>query len=92
MALQLGVLRDALLEGGVSPEKAGAAAEEVAGYENRLTKLTTMVQAMIGIGMLLLASQGAIWLEIGKQNAQAAELTAKISQMDATLTKIAAGH
>ena len=46
MALQLGALREALIEGGTSPEKAGAAAEEVASYENRLagveTKLVTL--------------------------------------------------
>ena len=39
MALQLAALREALLEAGASPEKAGAAAEEVASYENRLTKI-----------------------------------------------------
>jgi hypothetical protein len=46
MALQLGALREALIEGGTSPEKAAAAAEEVASYENRLagveTKLVTL--------------------------------------------------
>jgi hypothetical protein len=36
MALQLGALREALIEGGTSPEKAAAAAEEVAGYEVQL--------------------------------------------------------
>jgi hypothetical protein len=35
MALQLGSLRDALLDAGASPEKADRAAEEAAGYENR---------------------------------------------------------
>jgi hypothetical protein len=39
MALQLGALREALIEGGASPEKANAAAEEVATYENRLAKI-----------------------------------------------------
>ena len=38
MALQLGALREALIDGGASPEKA-AAAEEVASYENRLAKI-----------------------------------------------------
>lgn len=36
MAIQLGALRDALLDGGTSPESAARAAEEVAGYENGL--------------------------------------------------------
>jgi hypothetical protein len=39
MALQLGALREALIDGGASPEKAAAAAEEVASYENRLAKI-----------------------------------------------------
>jgi hypothetical protein len=39
MALQLGALREALIEGGASPEKSAAAAEEVASYENRLAKI-----------------------------------------------------
>jgi hypothetical protein len=33
MALQLGALRDALIEAGASEEKASHAAEEMAGYE-----------------------------------------------------------
>jgi hypothetical protein len=39
MTLQLGALRDALIEAGASPEKASAAAEELAGYENRLASM-----------------------------------------------------
>ncbi len=39
MALQLGALRDALIEAGASAEKAAKAAEEIAGYENRLAKI-----------------------------------------------------
>jgi hypothetical protein len=35
MALQLGALRDALIEAGASVEKAEKAAEELAAYENR---------------------------------------------------------
>ena len=38
MALQLGALRDALIEAGASAEKAAKAAEEIA-YENRLAKI-----------------------------------------------------
>ncbi len=35
MALQLGALRDALLDAGASEAKAALAAEELAGYETR---------------------------------------------------------
>ncbi len=83
MALQLGALRDALVEAGVSEANAKAASEEVAGYENRLTRLTTMVQAMIAIGMLLLASQGTIWLELGKLSSKIDQIGIKIDQIGA---------
>ena len=39
MAIQLGALRDALLDAGASPEKAGKAAEELAGYEDEFSLL-----------------------------------------------------
>ena len=39
MALQLGAVRDALIEAGASVEKADKAAEELAGYETRLAKI-----------------------------------------------------
>lgn len=48
MALQLGALREALIEGGTSPEKAAAAAEEVASYENRLAGVETKLVALDG--------------------------------------------
>jgi hypothetical protein len=35
MALELGALRDALVDAGADPDKARKAAEELAGYENR---------------------------------------------------------
>jgi hypothetical protein len=41
MALQLGALRDALLDAGAAPAKAAAASEEVAAYENRLASIDT---------------------------------------------------
>lgn len=39
MALQLGALRDALIQAGAGAEKAGLAAEEVASYERRVSSL-----------------------------------------------------
>jgi hypothetical protein len=48
--LQLGALRDALIDAGASPEKADRAAEELAGYENpvlcrKLTKQNSPIRA-----------------------------------------------
>lgn len=57
MALQLGALRTALLDAGAKPETADRAAEEVAGYDNRLatmdtrlTVLTVMVAGLYAVG------------------------------------------
>jgi len=72
-----GALRDALPDAGAKPETAKEAAEEVAGYENRLTRLTTMVQVMLAIGLLLLGSQAAIWMEIGKLNGSLTQLNSR---------------
>jgi hypothetical protein len=79
MALQLGALRDALLDAGVAKDKADAAAEEVAGYENRLTKLTTLVQAAIAILVILLGSQAALWTQLGKIDGQLAGMTSRLT-------------
>ena len=81
MALQLGALRDALIEAHVSPATAAAAAEEVAGYENRLTRLTTLTQVSIGILVILLGSQAALWAEIGHMNGQLQRVTVQIDQI-----------
>lgn len=69
MALQLGALRDALIDAGAKPEKADKAAEELAGYENRLNGIdlklielgssVRLVQAMLGINVALTA--GILW-------------------------------
>jgi hypothetical protein len=56
MALQLGALRDALLDAKVSPEKASAAAEEVAGYDNRLASIEAQLSVlkwMVGTNLVL---------------------------------------
>jgi hypothetical protein len=53
MALQLGALRDALIDAGASEDKAQRAAEEMAGYESRLasidTRLTLLTWMVAGL-------------------------------------------
>ena len=78
MALQLGTLRDALLEAGATPDKANEASEEVAGYDNRLTRLITMVQAAIALLVVLIGSQAAIWIKMGEISGQLAALSARV--------------
>jgi hypothetical protein len=56
MALQLGALREALIEAGATPEKASKAAEEVAGYDRDLYLLKWMV------GGLYVLGAPALWL------------------------------
>ena len=67
MALQLGALRDALLNAGASPEKADKAAAEAASYESRFasieTRLAVLAWMVGGLYALLLAIGGpGIWL------------------------------
>jgi hypothetical protein len=63
MALQLGALRDALIDAGATPDKASKAAEEVAGYDVQLaairTDLTVLKWMVATVVALLLP---ALWL------------------------------
>jgi hypothetical protein len=63
MALQLGALRDALLDAGAKPEKADKAAEELAGYDSRLASIETRLTVlMFMVGGLYALGAPAIWL------------------------------
>lgn len=65
MALQLGALRDALIEAGASDDKARKASEELAGYDSRLSGIETrMAVLMVMIGGLYAIGAPAIWLLI----------------------------
>ena len=58
MAMQLGALRTALLDAGASEEKADRAAEEIAGYDNRLAGIDTrlaVLTRMAGTNLALTA-------------------------------------
>ena len=67
MALQLGALREALIEAGASTEKANKAAEELAAYDAELASvrsdlrlLTWMVGGLYGV--LAVFGAPALWL------------------------------
>jgi hypothetical protein len=68
-------LKEALMRAGLMKD------DTPAGYENPLTRLTTLVQAMLAIGMRLLASQGTIWLEIGNLGGKIGEIGAKLDRI-----------
>lgn len=62
MALQLGALREALLDAGASEEKAARAAEELAGYETRLTSIDTRLTVLTSmVGFNLALTVGILW-------------------------------
>ena len=81
MALQLGALRDALIEAGASSEKATKASEEVASYEMRLASiegrlgvLTWMVGTNVALTLSLTAGAFAVWARLGDISGQLAGL------------------
>jgi len=79
MALQLGALRDALLEAGATPEKAAKASEELAGYDIRLgrleTKLDVSLVLLAGLIITLIGSQFAFWQKLGEISGQLTALS-----------------
>ncbi len=60
VALQLGPLRDALIDAGANPRKADRAAEELAGYENRLGSIDLKLERLSGEVRVVQAIGGSI--------------------------------
>jgi hypothetical protein len=62
MALQLGALWDALIDAGAKQEKADKAAEELAGYENRLANIDTRLTLLTWmVGTNIVITLGVLW-------------------------------
>ena len=62
MALMMGRLHEALISAGIDAGKAREAAEEVAGYDNRLAKLEAdvlLLKWMVGTNLLI--TLGVLW-------------------------------
>jgi hypothetical protein len=67
MALQLGALREALLDAGASPDKANKAAEELASYDAEIASVRSdlrLLTWMVGgvYAVLVLFGVPALWL------------------------------
>lgn len=63
MALQLGALREALIDAGASQEKADKASEELAGYENRLAGIEGRLQVLTWmVATNIAVTLGVLWL------------------------------
>lgn len=66
MALQLGALREALLDAGASPDKANKAAEELASYETRLAGIETKLAVLVWmVGFNLAMTLAVLWKVVG---------------------------
>jgi hypothetical protein len=62
LLLQLGALREALLEAGASPDKANKAAEELASYETRLAGIETKLAVLVWmVGFNLAMTLAVLW-------------------------------
>jgi hypothetical protein len=62
MALQLGALREALLDAGASTEKANKAAEELASYETRRAGIETKLAVLVWmVGFNLAMTATVLW-------------------------------
>ena len=77
MALQLGALREALIDAGASPDKADKASEELAGYEREFADIKGSLRAigatqaiLITLVVLLAGGQFAIWSKLGEISAR----------------------
>jgi len=63
MALQLGALRDALMDAGASEDKANKAAEEAASYESRIAGIETRLSVLAWmVGTHIAMTLGMLWL------------------------------
>ena len=63
MALQLGALREALIDAGASAEKANKAAEELAGYDKQLESVRSDLRVLTWmVGGLYVLGAPALWL------------------------------
>ena len=63
MSLRLGALHDALIDAGASPDTARKAAEEVAGYENRLAAIDARLVVLTWMaGTHVALTLGVFWM------------------------------
>lgn len=85
MALQLGAVRDALVAANVPPDLAAKASEELAGQEDRITKIDTrlsvliwMVGTNLTLTLLLLGSMLALWARLADVSGQLAQIARSV--------------
>lgn len=64
MALQLGALRNALIDAGAKPEMADKAAEEIAGYEREFADIRSDLKLLKSMNALTIGLGAAILLKL----------------------------
>ena len=81
MALQLGALRDALIEAGAKPESAARAAEELASYERELADIRADIRLLkwivgsnVALTFIMLGSVFALQVRLGEIAGQVAQI------------------
>ena len=85
MALQLGALRDALIDAGATPEKADRAAEEVAAYDARLVSIEGRLVALIWAVGLNVAAGIAIFGMLFTAAASLSEISGQVAKIARTV-------
>jgi len=77
MTAMLSELYGALKDAGASEDKARKAAEEVAAFNSRLTKLDTLARVTMGLLTALVVSNVVLWVKLGEVAEQVAALASK---------------
>jgi hypothetical protein len=77
MTAMLSELYGALKDAGASEDKARKAAEEVAAFNNRLTKLDTLARVTVGLLAALAAPNIVLWVKLGEVAEQVTALARK---------------
>jgi phytoene/squalene synthetase len=81
MALQLGALRDALLDAGASTDKADKAAEELADYEKRLAGIEGKLMMLIwAVGANVAATIAVVGMIVA-MNGRLGEISSQLTQI-----------
>jgi predicted small integral membrane protein len=90
MTWQLGALRDALEDAGASPDKARAAAAEVAGYRSPLASVEIWLTILIVLVSGLYALGGTVLWQVFRLSAQVSSVSVQISAIGAHLSALVA--
>ena len=81
MALQLGALRDALIDAGASDDKANKASEELAGYETRVGRMEGKLTLLLWAVGMNVAATLAVFGVLVPISRQLSEISAQLARL-----------